>query len=274
MNQGIFVSSTMMWHAPLDELMRTAYECGFSGIEMWAQQFLCCGYEAGRYRRLAERYDLATKIHATSWDLNLSSLNDAVRQASLDQVAASIRLGAFLGASEVTVHPGHMTMPCWKEQSRRLLTESLERVAEFANQEDVPVSLEIMEKTRKEFVTDAASMQSVTRELFPFFRYTVDVAHCDSTVEVDELEAALPNVSKFHISNRKGPTYHTALDDGDFEFVTLLPHLLSYGIPLVLEGYDDSIGFGKIHHNGAYLRAVVPEAMRGAGAIGQEAVSF
>ena len=45
MNQGIFVSSTMMWHAPLDELMRTAYECGFSGIEMWAQQFLCCGYE-------------------------------------------------------------------------------------------------------------------------------------------------------------------------------------------------------------------------------------
>ena len=37
---------------------------------------------------------------------------------------------------------------------------------------------------------------------------------------------------------------------------------------------NDSIGFGKIHHNGAYLRAVVPEAMRGAGAIGQEAVSF
>jgi len=46
MGQKVYVASSLLWGTPLDELMQTVHECGFSGVEMWAQQFFDCGYDA------------------------------------------------------------------------------------------------------------------------------------------------------------------------------------------------------------------------------------
>jgi len=264
MGQKVYVASSLLWGTPLDELMQTVHECGFSGVEMWAQQFFDCGYDAAEYRRLADHYKLGTTVHSVSWDLNLSSVNAAIRETSVGQVRSSIELCKCLGGEDVTVHPGHLTLDCFREMSLGLLQDSFRQIAEFSQKKDVRVSLEVMEKIRKEFVTDAAAMKLVAGKYAEVFTYTIDVAHCDSTVEIDELVSALPSFSKFHISNRKGPQYHTSLDDGDFDFRWLLPRLLKTGKTLVLEGYDDSPGRLKLRHNAAYLASVIPEAMTAA----------
>ncbi|MCH3951130.1 MAG: sugar phosphate isomerase/epimerase [Acidaminococcus sp.] len=261
MKSKVYASSSFLWGVPLEELFRVVHECGFSGIEMWAQQFFDCGYDEEEYRRLAEFYHLGTTVHSVSWDLNLSSINDAVREASIGQVKESIELCRRINGEDVTVHPGHMTMTCFKKMSIELMRDSLLQIAEISKQRNVLVSLEVMEKVKKEFVTNAEAMKQVTGSLSDFFTYTIDVAHCDSTVEIDELASSLPSYSKFHISNRKGKTYHTSLDDGDFDFRWLLPRLLLAGKKLVLEGYDDSPNRTKLWHNAAYLASIIPDAM-------------
>ena len=118
----------------------------------------------------------------------------------------------------------------------------------------MPVSLEIMEKIKKEFVTDPASMEEVTGPLFSFFFYTLDLAHCDSTEEMETFHRALPRISKLHISNRVGPQYHTPLPDGDYDFRALLPLLKAWNLPMVVEGYDSTAAHEVFNKNIHFLQ--------------------
>lgn len=251
----ILISSTLLWNLSLRNMFRQVYEQGLGGMEMWAQHFYCRKYDEDEYRQLSCQYPLQTIVHSCSWDLNLSSMNQAIRRASVQEVIASMELAKRLGAKEVTVHPGHMTMPCWRRESMLLMHESLQEIADAAYKLDIPVSLEIMEKTKKEFVTDMQAMKAVTGDLFSCFSYTLDVAHCDSVAEVMDVLQHVDAVSKIHISNRLGSVYHTPLYDGDFDFAALLPQLCAYRLPMVLEGYDPQGGLDVFYGNVEFLKS-------------------
>ena len=113
----IFVSSTLLWNAGLEEMFQRVYDNGFDGIELWAQQFFARGYDTQEYLRLQALYPLRTCVHSCSWDLNLASMNQGIREMSIKQVEVSMRLAAELEAMELTVHPGHMTLPGRREES-------------------------------------------------------------------------------------------------------------------------------------------------------------
>lgn len=249
------IASTMVWNAALEELFRQVYECGLGGMEFWAQHFYCRQYEEEQYRRLSVHYPVHTAVHSCSWDLNLCSMNEGIRRTSVEEVIRSMQLACRLGASEVTVHPGHLTMPGWRAQSVAAMHRSFQEIADASYRMDMPVSLEIMEKAKKEFVTNIEVMKEVTGDLFSFFSYTVDVAHCDSEEEIFCLLEQLPKVSKIHISNRVGTQYHTPLTDGDYNFADLLPKLHSYHIPMVVEGYDPDGSWRTFWQNVTFLQA-------------------
>ncbi len=265
MNQ-IFASSTLFWNASIIKMMHHVKQARLEGIELWAQQFTCRGYVEEDYVRLAEQYGLQTIVHSYSWDLNLSSLNAGIRQASVAEVVKSMQLAARIGAREVTVHPGHQTIANKLSRSNwvggpyeNFLYESLSKIAEEADKLGVSVSLEIMEKKKKEFVTSVEAMQVVTKDLFSAFSYTLDVAHCDSMFECLQMGNILSKdglLSKIHISNRQGKTYHTPLGQGDYEFSDVWPQLLRYGVPLVMEGYDEGREFPFFYTNIDFLKAM------------------
>lgn len=250
----ILISSTLVWNAPLDLLFRRIYEYGLGGMEMWAQHFYCRQYDIREFRRLAETYPLQIAVHSCSWDLNLSSMNEGIRRTSVQEVIRSMKFAGQIGASEVTVHPGHMTMPCWREESMKVMRESLKEIAAASYVLKMPVSLEMMEHTKKEIITDIDAMKEVTGDLFDFFSYTVDVAHCDSVEEIFYTLNCLRHISKIHISNRRGSQYHTPLDEGDYYFPELLPALCRYELPMVLEGYDPAGGWNVFYQNMDFLK--------------------
>ena len=107
---------------------------GFDGIELWAQQFFARGYDTQEYLRLQALYPLRTCVHSCSWDLNLASMNQGIREMSIKQVEASMRLAAELEAMELTVHPGHMTLPGRREErhetSSGLVQEQIGRLSD------------------------------------------------------------------------------------------------------------------------------------------------
>lgn len=110
---------------PLSEILPLVHQNGLAGLELWAQQFFLENFQGAEYLRYVEKYGLESTVHACSWDLNLASANAGIREASVQQVIRSLELASRIGAREVTVHPGHMTMVCWREESVRLLQQSL-----------------------------------------------------------------------------------------------------------------------------------------------------
>lgn len=252
----ILVSSTLLWNATLEEMFGRVYECGVDGIELWAQQFFAKGYQEEEYLRLAALYPIHTYVHSSSWDLNLASMNEGIRRASVKEVIASMQLASRLGAFEVTVHPGHMTLEANRGDYVRWMRESLKEIAEASRRLGVDVSLELMEKIKKEFVVDLNSMRAVTGDLFDFFYYTVDLAHCDSEEEAFYMLEHLKRISKIHISNRAGTRLHTPLDEGDYDFRRLLPRLFSYKIPVVVEGYDCGRDFNILKRNMKFIKTM------------------
>lgn len=236
-------------------MFQRIYEQDLGGIEMWAQHFYCQGYDRKEYRTLNEQYQLHSVVHSCSWDLNLCSMNDGIRRASIQEVIGSMQLAKDIGATEVTVHPGHMTMACWQTESIHHMQESLKLLADASYRMDMPISLELMEKRNKEFVTNMAMMREITGDLFDFFSYTLDIAHCDSAAEALHILQHLQHISKLHISNRKGSQYHTLLTDGDYDFTTLLPELYSANLPMVVEGYDPNGGIDAFYDDVQFLKA-------------------
>jgi sugar phosphate isomerase/epimerase len=254
----LYFSSILMWNAPLDEIFKTACENGFAGIELWAQHFVSRGYDAGEYVKLGACYPVKTILHSFSWDLNLASLNDAIREASVRETQKAVGLANLLGAGEITVHPGRETLRLAGERELcdQKLSASLGEIEAYARRQDVRVSLEIMEKKDGEFIVSPEAMERLTAGMPGRFCHTLDVAHCDSEEEIFFALERLRGISKIHISNRTGKKLHTPLREGDYEFRTLLPRLKKYGLPLVVEGFDESRAFEILKDSIVYLKEI------------------
>ena len=149
----IYLSSTLLWNGSLEEIFDLAGGSGLDGIELWAQHFFYRGFREEEYCKLAALYPLRGCVHSQSWDLNLASINEGIRTQSVEEVKRSIDLADRLGIDEVTVHPGHRTILGAGEPYEAYLRESLEKILEYAERHGIDVSLEIMEKIPKEFVT-------------------------------------------------------------------------------------------------------------------------
>ncbi len=253
----IYLSSTLLWNGSLEEIFDLACQSGLDGIELWAQHFFCRKYKAGDYEKLAALYPLKSCVHSQSWDLNLASLNEGIRRQSVIEVEKSIDLAYRLGLDEVTVHPGRQTLPGAGAPWEAYLRESLKEILDYASRLQIDVSLEIMEKIPKEFFTTMKAAKEICGEMFGNFVYTLDLAHCDSQQEALKAMADFHQViSKLHISNRKGNQFHTPLDEGDYDMETLLPRLASYGLPMVIEGFDNSPDFSKAKQNIRFIQNI------------------
>lgn len=250
----ILASSTLLWNARLDQIFDTIYKTGFDGIELWTEHFLNKKFDEKEYLKLSSLYPLKTYVHSSSWDLNLCSMNKQIRKASINAVINSIKLAERIGSFEVTVHPGRKSVGTDCESYIFWLNDSLKQIAQVADKLKIDVSLEIMEKVKNEFVTNLDMMRAVTGDMFDYFHYTVDVAHCDSEQELFELINNTPRVSKIHVSNRKKQKLHTPLSDGDYDFKKLLPKLFEYNLPLVIEGYDCTQDFKTFNDNFNFLK--------------------
>ena len=89
------------------------------------------------------------------------------------------------------------------------------------------------------------------------FVYTLDVAHCDSEEEIlSILQNYRPQISKIHISNRKGSRFHTPLNEGDYDMKKLLPKLAHYNLPIVIEGLDSSGDFSIAKQNIQFIQHI------------------
>jgi sugar phosphate isomerase/epimerase len=237
----IAMSSVCLWGTELSEVIHFAGSTGFDGLEVWIEQ-LGPRPDAALVRRLAEDHGLSLFAHAASWDLNPCSHNKALRNTSLNETKRSIDLACGLEAKNITVHPGRMGSPVFdKAFYLGLMTESLVEICRHASEAGMTVSLELMEKIRREFVTTPEVMNKLLNAVSPLTcAVTLDSAHLDSAEMFLEYFSALPLTDKIHLSNRQGDTYHTPVFSGDIDMIRIVEMLEGKNLPVVIEGTGSS----------------------------------
>lgn len=257
--QNIYVSSNFFFNTDLETMMKKARLYGFSGIEVWAQQFDLLHYSQEECRRLSEQYELKNFVHAKSWDLNFASLNQNIRNTSIDEIKRSIDLADALAISEVTVHPPQMTLVGDRGRSLRLARNSLAEIVSYGESKNIEVSIELMEKLPHELVTSYEEFTEFADGFVDKLKVTIDIAHCDSLDEFEHYFEVFNNISKIHLSNRKGKILHTPLYEGDYDFNCYLDRILKKSIPIVLEGFDASLDLMQVEKEVSYIKKIMEE---------------
>jgi sugar phosphate isomerase/epimerase len=233
----IAMSSVCLWGTELPGIIRFACDAGFSALELWIEQ-LEFGPNPAELRRLAEEQGLSLYSHAVSWDINLCSHNLAMRNASIGEVKRSIELARKLGAENITVHPGRAGAPVFGEDLyAERMEQSLAEICRFGLDAGVKVSLELMEKIPREFVTTPAIMNKLLN-IVPnnACGITLDAAHLESAEMFIGYFNAMPRVDKIHLSNRRGNKFHVPVFQGDINAVQVLEFLQDKNLPIVIEG--------------------------------------
>ncbi|WP_445486835.1 sugar phosphate isomerase/epimerase family protein [Niallia sp. 03133] len=235
----LYGSSTLLWGKSWEEICKEFAGLGLSGIELWAEQFWHHHFSEHDVVRLADQYGLELTLHAASWDLNLCSLNKGIRQQSIAEVHRSIELASAIQAVNMTVHPGRLTLSGdWADWHLQCLHETVDLIEELGIQNDVIISLELMENVKKEFITMPEIMNELTKNRSEKIQTTFDVAH--TPIHIDPLLylKKLKRINKIHLSDSRDNVFHIPLGEGGITLFPILKELTSFHYPIVLEGYD------------------------------------
>jgi len=134
---------------------------------------------------VAEEYDVSVTYHAPFRDWNVGSFNDAVREASVDQVKQTLDDAAAAGAGAVVVHGGAVPRryPPWvRETAAENARRSLRECAEYAQFVGVPLCLENqpVNDAKERYTTtpdDLESTVDAANVLPEYLGVTLDVGH-------------------------------------------------------------------------------------------------
>lgn len=261
MKKDMYFSSTLLWGCSLEELFATWKQYGIQNVELWAEQMAQFDLDLKTYRTYAKAQGITTVVHSKSWDLNFASLNEGIRKSSIKEVKKSIDLAALIGAKEITVHPPRQTVNNLDSNIYQYAYEGIKELHLYARERGIVLSLEIMEKIPKEIITSDVELQQVVGDLYEELEYTLDTAHCTDEAEIFAYLENIQNISKIHISNKIGPKLHTPLFDGDYDLKTLIPKLLSYGIPLSVEGMDTGLEYTLLKETVNFIEKLEEETL-------------
>lgn len=95
---------------------------------------------------LLSSYEMKFSIHSPFSDINIGSLNDAIRETSVKEITEAIKIAGAAGARLLTFHPGHMS-PFGRmcvEDIRKATKDSIKKIEKAGEDCGVTLALENM----------------------------------------------------------------------------------------------------------------------------------
>lgn len=264
----VLLSAPLMWAHSAEDLLATARDLGYDGVEMWAYLLSWDGADATALGAQARAMGQVLTLHALSWDLNLSSRLDTIRTASLDAIHRSVDLARQLGAGLVVVHPGRITVPFDDAEAYwPHLVASLRAIADHAAAYGLRVGVEHMEPRQGEYVITPEQANRLVREVDrPNLGTVLDVAHIPWGEDESSFAARLEHLVHIHLSDADESRLHLPLGQGARNLTPLLGHLRHYQGTIALEGFSVEAGTDLARWNKACFEELWREAAAGVGA--------
>lgn len=242
-----------MWRYPVDEAIRRTKKLGFEGLEVWVDHIWYYNTPLDKIIEAKNTSNIKLTLHSPNWDTNLCALNNDVRKISLWEHKKAIQIADTIGARNLTLHPGKLTLPTLKKWHFQKSIESIRTLVKFADSHNVTISIELMESLNKEFINTPSIMNRLLSQLPDSVKVTFDVAHLDNNDDFDIYISSLNNINKFHISNRCRKKLHVPCSEGYLDCERFIKSLIHMKHPLIIEGFDDSKNNEVIKKNISFL---------------------
>ena len=175
---------------------------------------------------LVNSYDIKTSIHAPLSDVNIASLNDSIRKASVEEIKNSIDLASKLDSEAIVVHPGHMAFLARKfqEKIRETSLISLKECSKFAEEHGIKLCVENMPDMEGMICKDLHELDELVQEVNASM--VIDIGHAHNVgISIDEI-LKYDNIGHFHLSDNDGSfDNHNAVGSKDIDFESLFDGL-------------------------------------------------
>lgn len=188
MNNIISTATHVLTAYPIHEAILILKKEGYTGIEIWYEEYLAQEKKDitsyGRVKKALIKTGLKGVVHAAIRDLsgnklNICSNDENLRKRSIKYSLDSINLARQLGLHLVNIHPGHMDDE--KDDPKDywpILKESFKPLVESAEEGNIILSVELMEKRPKEFIIKPIDMEKLlTHFKSDYLGATLDLVH-------------------------------------------------------------------------------------------------
>jgi sugar phosphate isomerase/epimerase len=229
-------ASLFLWEYSVYDIVEILLEAEIKSIEFWAEtpDFWKDRNDSMAVAALEETISMMPEgctLHAPVLDLNPSSINDNVREATIKDTLWSLDLAKNIGARVVTIHPGKRTVHrAPTDDDREKFLKYLKLSNEKADRLGIQLSLENSMPGVQSMCSTPDEMKSVLTK-FPGLFFTFDVVHAFiqspqiAMSFIDELRDKIINVHvgslhngkphyPSHIQKNMGAVLHALKDSG------------------------------------------------------------
>lgn len=174
---------------------------------------------------LVNNYNFKTSLHSPLSDLNIASLNESIRKASIKEVKDSIHLASKIDASVVVVHPGHIAFLFreFKDQIMEKCVKSLQECIKYADEKGIKIGVENMPDMEGMICQSLHELEELTRKVGASI--TLDVGHAHNMgLSIEDMLKY--NIGHVHLSDNDGSfDDHDAVGSKNLDFESLFKGL-------------------------------------------------
>ncbi|MEN6611509.1 MAG: sugar phosphate isomerase/epimerase family protein [Methanoregulaceae archaeon] len=175
-----------------------------------------------------ESYSAHFSIHAPSRGVNLASLLEPIRKASVEVTDQVFAIAAEVGAP-VIVHPGYYAWASERREAEARLAESLAELSRAAEERGVRFFVENMGNWAYFFLKTPEELRLIGDCGFAF-----DVGHANQNKCVGAFLDC--RISHFHLHDNCGDTdAHLAVGEGTIDFSPVIQKIRASGVIPVIE---------------------------------------
>jgi sugar phosphate isomerase/epimerase len=225
------------------------------GISTWAYQDLSLGDALERISSLSDNaeilceaqhslldpsnlealdsFSLKYTVHGLITDVNIASIHDTIRSASVELHRKAVEESAIAGASVYVVHPGFTSWPFYRNQALHSLDKSLVDLRLMQDEFGISICVENMPKSDWLFYScPGLNLRGLGTVL--------DVGHANTCGSLDAFLAE-QDISHVHLHDNAGCSDdHLPLGQGSIEFGPVLEMIRTKGISAVLENKSEA----------------------------------
>ena len=194
-------------------------------------------YNFDTFKELLPSYDLHYSVHASICDINIASISDPVREASLKETEETVIAANKLDIDRVTIHPGLSSMSVHGIEDRYLkhAKDSMKALEKLSHEYGMTLAIENMPdmyfflgRTAKELneIVDGTDLG-----------ICFDIGHANTAGQIDAMiETFGDRIKNIHIHDNKGKMdEHLTIGDGSIDFESVLSKLDFYDRNFVIE---------------------------------------
>lgn len=174
---------------------------------------------------LVNSYNLKTSVHAPLSDMNLASLNESIRKASIEEIKNSMDLASKIDASIVVVHPGQMAFLARKFEEKGIQNSlnSLKECSKYADELGIEMCVENMPDMEGLLFKNIKDLNDLVQEIGTSM--TLDVGHAHN-MGYSVQEMLVHDIGHIHLSDNDGSfDNHDAIGSKNIDFKSLFEGL-------------------------------------------------